>query len=236
MTEDDLEQICIDWFKELGWDYECGYDIAPDSDNPKRESYKEVLITERLEEALLKINSHIPKDKIEEVITRLSRPESPILEVNNRQFHKFINDGVPVDLRVDGRTKGDFVKIIDFENIENNNFLVVNQFTIQGKNGNRRPDILVFINGLPIAVLELKNPADEHADIWKAFEQIKTYKEELPDLFSYNVASIISDGMNARIGSITAGKERYAYWRTLKSEKDQPKYDFELEIYDQGIF
>ncbi len=236
MTEDDLEQLCIDWFRELGWDYECGYDIAPDSDNRKRKSYKEVLITENLKEALLKINPHIPEDKIDEVVTRLSRLDSLILEVNNRQFHRFINDGVPVDLRVGGQTRGDFVKIIDFKNVENNNFLVVNQFTVQGKNGNRRPDLVAFINGLPIAVLELKNPSDENTDIWKAFLQIETYKEELPDLFSYNLASIISDGVNARIGSITAGKERYAYWRTLKSEKDQPKFEFELETITKGFF
>ena len=106
---------------------------------------------------------------------------------------------------------------------------------IQGKNGTRRPDIVAFINGLPLVVLELKKPADEQADIWKAFEQIKTYKEELPDLFVYNLASIISDGINARMGSITAGKERYAYWKTLKSEKDQPQYEFELEIMIKGF-
>ena len=219
VTEEQLEELCIDWFKEIGWDYECGYDIAPDSDNPKRKDYKEVLIAERLQEALSKINPNIPQDKLDEVVTRLARPESPILEVNNRQFHKFMTDGVSIELRADSRIKGDFVKIIDFENIENNNFLIVNQFTINGNNGNRRPDIIALINGLPIAVLELKNLADENADIWKAFEQIGTYKEELPDLFAYNVASIISDGTSARIGSITAGKERYAYWRTLKAEK-----------------
>lgn len=236
ITEDQVEDLCIDWFKELGWDYECGYDIAPDSENPKRKDYKEVLIVERLKEALLKINPDIPQDKIDEVMVRLARAESPILGVNNRQFHRFINNGVPVDLRVDDRMKGDFVKIIDFENRDNNNFLVVNQFTVQGKNRNRRPDIVAFINGLPIAVLELKNPADESADIWKAFEQMETYKEELPDLFSYNVASVISDGFNARIGSITAGKERYGYWRALKSEKDQPKFEFELETLTKGFF
>lgn len=236
ITEDQLEQHCIDWFKNLGWDYVCGYDIAPDSDNPKRKDYKEVIILERLKEALVKINPDIPEGMIDEVATRITRPESPILEVNNRQFHRFINDGVPVELRGGDRVKGDFVKIIDFEKIENNNFLIVNQFTITGNNGNRRPDIVAFINGLPIAVLELKNLADENADIWKAFEQIETYKEELPDLFSYNVGSIISDGINARIGSITAGKERYAYWRTLKTEKDQPTFEFELETMTRGFF
>ena len=236
ITEDQLEHLCIDWFKELGWEYECGYDIAPDTDRPFRKDYKEVLIVDRLKDALVKINPNIPQDKINEVVTRIARPESPILEVNNRQFHRFINDGVSIELRKEGRLKGDFVKVIDFENIENNNFLIVNQFTIHGNNGNRRPDIIVFINGLPIAVLELKNPADENADIWKAFEQLSTYKEELPDLFAYNVASVISDGINSRIGSITAGKERYGYWRTLKSEKDLPKFELELETMTKGFF
>jgi type I restriction enzyme R subunit len=236
ITEDQLEQLCIDWFKELGWDYECGYDIAPDSDNPKRKDYKEVIVFERIVEALEKINPDIPKDILEETALRLTRSESPILEVNNRQFHRYINDGVPVEYKSDGRTKGDFVKIFDFEKLDNNNFLIVNQFTITGNNGNRRPDIIVFINGFPISVLELKNPADENADIWKAFEQIETYKEELPDLFAFNVASIISDGVNARIGSITSGKERYGYWRTIKNEKDKPLFDFELETMTKGFF
>ncbi|MCM2348639.1 MAG: type I restriction endonuclease subunit R [Bacteriovoracaceae bacterium] len=236
ITEDQLEELCIDWFKELGWDYECGYDIAPDSDNPKRKDYKEVIIKERLLEGLTKINPGIPAEVIEEVATRISRPESPILIVNNRQFHRYINNGVPVDLRIGDRVKGDFVKLIDFENIENNNFLVINQFTINGKNGNRRPDLVVFINGLPVSVIELKNAADENADIWKAYEQTITYKEELPDLFAYNVATIISDGMNARIGSITSGKERYAYWRTIRTEKDRPSFEFELEVMIRGFF
>jgi len=259
ITEEQLENLCIDWFKEIGWDYECGYDIAPDSKNPKRNDYKEslnevpnfiapdsknpkrndykeVFIKARLEEALLKINPNIPKDKIDEVLIRIVRPESPILEVNNRQFHRFINDGIPIELRIDGRTKGDFVKIFDFENIENNNFLIVNQFTITGTNGNRRPDLIAFINGLPIAVLELKNPADEEADIWKAYEQIGTYKQEIPDLFTYNLACIISDGFNARIGSITAEKERYGFWRTLKTETERPSFEFELETMVKGFF
>ena len=238
INENDLEQNCIDWFKELGWDYYCGYDIAPNSDNPKRSDYKEVVLTDKLKEALFKINPNIPKEKIiDEVIPKLLRFDSPILEVNNRQFHKFINDEILIELRVDGRSQSDFVKIIDFKNIENNNFVIVNQFTITGNNGNRRPDIIAFINGLPIAVIELKNTSDEDDDIiWKAFEQINTYKQELPDLFNYNLACIISDGVNARIGSITAGKERFGYWRTIREEKEKPNFKFELETMIKGFF
>lgn len=236
ITEDHLELACIDWFKELGWDYELGYEIAPDSDNPKRAKYQEVFIKERLLEALSKINPDIPQIILDEVATRVTRPESPVLEVNNRQIHRYLIEGVPVEYSKNGETKGDFVKLIDFDNLNNNNFLIVNQFTIAGKNGNRRPDIIVFLNGLPISVLELKNAADEDADIWKAFEQIGTYKEELPDLFAYNLACIISDGFNARIASISAGKERYAYWRTITNEKDRPSFELELEVMVKGFF
>ena len=229
ITEDQLEQLCIDWFRELGWDYKCGYDIAPNTDNPMRKNYQEVILESYLRRSLEKINPGLPDSVIDEVVTKLIRLDSSILEVNNRQFHRFVTENISVDIRTDERTKGDFVKIIDFENPENNHFLIVNQFTIQGSNGNRRPDIVAFINGLPIAVLELKNPGDENADICKAFEQIGTYKEELPDLFNYNLACIISDGYNARIGSITAGKERYGHWRIVKTEGDRPLFEFELE-------
>ena len=236
IDENQIEQLCIDWFQELGWDYECGYDIAPDSDNPKRNDYREVILTDTLRDSLSKINADIPHDKIEEAVSVLARLDSPILEVNNRQFHRFVGGGVPVDIRKEGRDKGDFVKIVDFENIENNHFLIVNQFTVTGKNGNRRPDIVVFINGLPLAVIELKNPNDMEADIWKAYEQIGTYKQELPDLFAYNLACIISDGYSARIGSITAKKERYGFWRTLGSEEEKPNFELELKTMIKGFF
>ncbi|MCY4643564.1 MAG: type I restriction endonuclease subunit R [Bacteriovoracales bacterium] len=235
IDEDQVEQNCIDWFKEVGWEYECGYDIAPDSDNPKRQDYKEVLILERVEEALAKINPDIPKSMIDEVIIGISRHESPVLDANNRQFHRYFKKGIPIELRGDEGVRGDFVKIIDFENIENNNFLIVNQFTVHGKT-NRRPDIVAFINGFPIAVLELKNPLNEETDIWEAFEQVQTYRDEISDLFIYNVAAIISDGYNARIGSLSAGKERYAPWRTIKTEKDRPSFELELEIMVKGFF
>ena len=236
ITEDQLEEQCIEWFKGLGWDCELGYEIAPDSKNPERESYQEVVLKNRLREALLTINKTIPSFIIEEAITTLLHLDSPILEVNNRQFHRYVTDGIPVEFERKGRIVGDFVKVIDFENIRDNDFLVVNQFTVQGKSEKRRPDIVAFINGLPVCVLELKNPADEDADIWKAFEQIQTYKEEITDLFSYNLACILSDGVTARIGSVTAGKERFNYWRTLKTEEDRPKFDFELETLVKGFF
>ncbi len=236
MTERDLEQQCIDWFKEIGWNYHRGYDIAPDTDNPKRTDYRQVALEEYLSESLERINPDIPKENINEIIIKLTRLDASSVEFNNRQFHRYINNGIPIEIRTDEGMKNDIVRIIDFENLHNNHFLVVNQFTVQGNNGNRRPDIVVFINGLPIVVIELKDPFDENEDIWEAYKQMETYKEELTDLFAYNLACVISDGSNARIGSITAGKERYGFWRTLKTEKDCPNFEFEIETVIKGFF
>ena len=236
MTEEDLERQCIDWFKEIGWHYHLGYDIAPNSNNPKRRDYRQIALEEYLFKSLQRINPDVPEENINEIIAKLTRLDASSVEFNNRQFHRFINDGIPIEIRTDEGMKNDIVRIIDFENLNNNHFLVVNQFTVQGNNGNRRPDMVVFINGLPIAVIELKDPTDEDTDIWKAYLQMETYKEELPDLFAYNLACVISDGVNARIGSITAGKERYGFWRTLKIEKDRPNFEFEIETMIKGFF
>jgi len=145
-------------------------------------------------------------------------------------------NGISVEVKTDDSSKGEVVKLVDFHDINNNDFLVVNQYTIKGTKGNRRPDIVVFINGLPISVIELKNPADENADIYKAFNQIQTYKDELEDLFIYNEAAIISDGINARIGSLTATQEWYMYWRTVKDETDKPILEYELDTLIKGFF
>jgi type I site-specific restriction-modification system R (restriction) subunit len=139
-------------------------------------------------------------------------------------------DGVPVDYRVRDEVKHDRVRLIDFHELEKNEFLVVDQFAIKGPKHVRRPDILVFINGLPLAVIELKNPADEHADIWKAYQQLQTYKEEIPDLFNTNAALVISDGFTARIGSLTANEERFMPWRTIKNENDKPVLEFSFYL------
>ena len=149
---------------------------------------------------------------------------------------QMILQGISVDIKKDDETKGDVVKLIDFENFSNNDFLVVNQFTIKGSKGNRRPDLIVFINGLPLAIIELKNPADENADIYKAYNQLQTYKDELEELFVYNEALVISDGINARVGSLTATDERFMFWRTVKDENDKPLLEYELETLIKGFF
>ncbi len=241
ISEDQLEQLCLDWFREGGYEYANGYDIAPDGDAPEREDYRQVILTGRLLDALQRINPHIPRAALEEqVVHVLSKPESPVLIQNNRQFQRYLLDGVPVEYTfIDNERdekKTDHVQLIDFHNPDNNQFLVVNQFTVQGTKMNRRPDVVVFINGLPIAVIELKNPADENADVWDAYNQLQTYKEEITDLFVFNEALVVSDGWTARVGSLTANKERLLPWRTIKNENDKPIMEFELEKVVKGFF
>jgi len=236
IDEDQVEQIAIDWFKELGYSYLNGYDIAPDGDNPQRDNYQEVLLPERLQAALVKLNPSLPVSAIDEAIDSVRKHQHSSLIQNNRAFHQMLLEGVAVEIKTDDGAKGERVKLIDFHNKDNNDFLIVNQFTVKGAKGNRRPDVIVFINGLPVSVIELKNPADENADIFKAYNQLQTYKDELEDLFVYNEALIISDGINARIGSLTATEEWYMYWRAIKDESDRPILEYELETLIKGFF
>lgn len=236
ITEEQVEQLAIEWFQSLGYNYLHGTDISPDSNYPERSNYQEVLLSNRLYTALTKLNPSLPSSAIDEAVHLIKKPQHTSLIQNNRAFHKLLLQGVAVDIKVNDEVRGEVVKLIDFQDPLNNDFLVVNQFTIKGTKGNRRPDIIVFINGLPISVIELKNPADENADIFKAYNQLQTYKDELEDLFVYNEALIISDGVNARVGSLTATNERYMYWRTIKDESDKPQLEYELDTMIQGFF
>jgi len=243
ITEDQLEQLCLTWFQEIGYDYVCGYDIAPDGASPERSDYRQIILQARLLSALQKINPHIPVVTLEQVAQQIAKPETPILIKNNKTFHQLLLEGVKVEFKsqeldANGNveSKIDYVQLIDFANARNNEFLVVNQYSLIGSKGSRRPDVIVFINGLPLAVLELKNPADQNADIWQAFQQIQTYKEEVPDLFTFNEAVVVSDGLVARVGSLTSNKERFLPWRTVTNENDKPLFDFQLETLVKGFF
>ena len=236
INEEQVEQLAIEWFKELGYEYFLGVDIAPESENPQRSSYQEVLLQKRLHVSLCKLNPTLPKSAIDEAIHLLKKPQNATLIQNNRDFHQMLLQGVSIEIKKDEESRGDVVKLIDFENPKNNDFVIVNQFTIKGTKGNRRPDVVVFINGLPVSVIELKNPADENADIFKAYNQLQTYKDEIEDLFVCNEALVISDGIHARIGSLTATDERFMYWRTIKNEKDRPRLEYELETLIKGFF
>jgi len=236
ITEDQLEQLCLDWFTSIGYGYVCGYDIAPDGESPERNDYRQIILFDRLIQQLRIINPHVPIATLETVAQQIAKPENPVLIKSNKAFHQFLLEGVKVEYKEGNKSKTDYVQLVDFTNIDNNQFLVVNQYTITGNKGNRRPDVIVFVNGLPLSVIELKNPADESADIWSAYQQLQTYKDETPDLFVFNEALVVSDGLNARVGSLTANKERFLPWRTLANENDKPLFEYRLETLIKGFF
>lgn len=236
MNETQLENLCLDWFDENGWEVVHGIDIAPESSNPLRKDYKQILIEADLQAAFERLNPHLPVSCFEQVLLKLSKPESLDLVTNNRAFHRMLLEGVPVTYKKQDDCVHDHAFLVDFNHVHQNRFVAVNQFTILGTKQPRRPDIICFINGIPFAVLELKSPTDENADIWDAFNQLQTYKEEISDLFIFNEALVVSDGVTARIGSLTANQERFLPWRTIKNEDDKPALEWELETVVRGFF
>lgn len=183
MTEDQLEQECLGWLDELGYTHLYGPDIAHDGSDPQRESYRDVVLAPRLRSAIARLNPRVPLAAREDACKQVLDLGVPVQLAANRLFHRLLVGGVPVQYQVDGETRGDFVRLVDWADVAANDWLAVNQFSLQGPKHTRRPDIIVFVNGLPLVLLELKNPADVNADIWKAFEQLQTYKEQIPDLF-----------------------------------------------------
>ncbi|MDY6461504.1 type I restriction endonuclease subunit R [Acinetobacter faecalis] len=236
MNETQLENLCLDWFAENGWEVVHGIDIAPESSNPLRKDYKQILLEADLQAAFERLNPHLPASCFEQVWQKLSKPESLDLVTNNRAFHRMLLEGVPVTYKKQDDWLHDHAFLVDFNHVHQNRFVAVNQFTILGTKQLRRPDIICFINGIPFAVLELKSPTDENADIWDAFNQLQTYKEEISDLFVFNEALVVSDGVTARVGSLTANQERFLPWRTIKNEDDKPALEWELETVIRGFF
>lgn len=236
MNETQLEELGLQWFRESGWQTAYGPEIAPDGEHPQREDYNSVLLENYLKEAIQRINSELPASAIDEALHKLKFIDHPIQILRNKQFHTYLIDGVPVEVIRDGERDIETVRFIDFNSVDKNQFLVVSQFTIQGANQPRRPDLLIFINGIPLAVLELKNPDNEDTDIWQAFGQIQTYKKQIPDLFTYNIANVVSDGYTARVGSLTANTEWYMPWRVIHHEDDRPELQFEMETVIKGFF
>ena len=234
--ESDIEETSLNWFAELGYTVLHGPDIAPDTPDAERATYNEVILTRRLQDAVAHLNPNIPAGAQEEAIRKILNPDSPALVQNNRTFHQMLVDGIEVEYRhPDGTIRGERVRFVDFETPENNDWLAVNQFTVV-ETSERRPDIVLFINGLPLAVLELKNPTDEKATVLTAFRQIQTYKQEIPTLFTYNEAIVISDGLEARIGSLTADTEWFLPWRTIEGEDEAPSTELTLEVLIKGAF
>ncbi|MDA0190667.1 MAG: type I restriction endonuclease subunit R, partial [Proteobacteria bacterium] len=236
MTEDQLEQEVLGWLAEVGYSRLFGPDIAPDGDSAERADYRQVILPFRLREAIHRLNPDIPIAAKEDALRQVMDLGIPVQLAANRHFHKLLVSGVPVEYQKDGETRGDFVRLIDWAKPAKNNWLAVNQFSIKGPHHTRRPDIILFVNGLPLVLLELKNPADETADIWKACDQIQTYKEQIPDVFLYNEILVISDGTEARMGSLSANAERYMQWRTIDGVTLDPLGQFnELETLVRGV-
>ncbi|MFZ2289736.1 MAG: type I restriction endonuclease subunit R, partial [Halopseudomonas yangmingensis] len=230
------EQEALGWLSELGYTHLYGPDIAHDGDNPERGSYREVLLGMRLRAAVARLNPQIPPAAREDALRQVLELGLPVQLSANRLFHRLLVGGVPVQYQKDGETRGDFVRLIDWADVRANEWLAVNQFSIQGPKHTRRPDIILFVNGLPLVLLELKNPADVNADLIKAFDQLQTYKEQIPDLFHYNEILVISDGSEARMGSLSADIERFARWRTIDGVTVDPLGAFnELETLLRGV-
>ena len=237
VTESEVEDAALQWLAGLGYAVLHGPDIGPEGPAPERGSYDEVLLAGRLRKALARLNPHLPAETLEDVLRKVRQAETPLLIKENRRLHRYLVEGVPLEVaREDGSVGGDTAWLIDFTDVDSNDWLAVNQFTvIEGKN-NRRPDMVLFVNGLPLAVIELKNPGDENATLEGAFNQLQTYKDDVPSLFRSNAALVTSDGIQARLGSLTADLERFMPWRTVDGAAVAPKGSPELQTVIEGVF
>lgn len=233
-TESVVEKAALDWLAGLGYGVAQGPEII---ETERSGDYGRVVLADRLRAALVELNPKAPAAAIEEAFRKLTIPDSPSLIGGNHAMHRLLVEGVPVEYqRKDGSMGGDIVRVIDFDESANNDFLAVNQLTVVENKHERRPDVVLYVNGLPLAVLELKNAADENATIWSAFNQLQTYKLQIPSLFNWNAALVISDGMAARIGTLTANKERFMPWRTIAGEQLAPAALPELQVVLEGVF
>ena len=236
-AESVVEQAALAWLETLGYLVLHGPEIAPGELLAERTDYGQVVLENRLRQALQKLNPEIPADALEEAFRKLTRAESPSLVGNNHSLHRYLVEGVSVETqRPDGSIGHVPLWVLDYENPDNNEFLAVNQFTVVEDQHERRPDIVLFVNGLPLGVIELKNPATENATIWSAFRQLQTYKKQIPSLFAYNEAMVVSDGVEARIGTLTANREWYLPWRTIEGEQLADKKLPQLQVVLEGVF
>ena len=236
-SESVIEQAALAWLESLGYLILSGPEIAPEEPAAERDNYGQVVLEYRLRQALARLNPQVPTDALEEAFRKLTRPDSPSLVANNHVIHKYLVEGVPVEYqRADGSIGGDLVRVFDYDDPENNEFLAVNQYTVVEDQHKRRPDVVLFINGLPIAVIELKNAATENATIWSAFNQLQTYKRQIPSLFAFNEAMVISDGVQARIGTLTADREWFMPWRTIEGETLADTKLPQLQVVLEGVF
>ena len=237
ITESDVEEAALTWLEGLGWTVLYGPDIAPDGDASERAGYGQVVLDQRLRDALARLNPALPSEALDDAFRRITRPEGATLEARNRAFHRMLVEGVTVEYqRPEGGIAGAQARAIDFDEPENNDWLAVNQYTVTENKHNRRPDIVAFVNGLPLVIIELKNPADEDATVESAYKQLQTYKAELPALNAFNELMVVSDGTEARAGTLTAGWEWFKLWRTTTGEAVAEDYELQLQVLLEGMF
>ncbi|WDF70369.1 type I restriction endonuclease subunit R [Sphingobacterium oryzagri] len=235
MTENEIELLALDLLRDQGYEYINGVDIAPYSASAERQTFEEVVLKERLEKAIRQNNIGIPADAQQDAIKQVLRIASPDLLANNEAFHRLLTEGIPVTKRVDGQERGDRVFLMDFDNPSHNEFLVVNQFTILENGVNKRPDIIIFVNGLPLVVIELKNAVNEKTTVGAAFRQIETYKAMIPSLFTFNSFSVISDGLEAKAGTISAGLSRFMAWKSTDGTIEASHLISQLDTLIKGM-
>ena len=236
ISEFTVETAALSWLSGLGWQTAYAPDMAPDTPGAERTDFTQVVLEERLRDSLLKLNPDLPPSALETGLRSLINPEGPTLEARNRSFHHALTRGVTVPVRrSDGTTSGEPAATVDFENPANNDWLAVNQVTVKENQSTRRADIVLFLNGLPLGIIELKNPADENTDVWDAWQQLQTYKAELPTLFSMNEVLMVSDGLHARVGTLTAGKEWFKPWKTMEDQEAGTANLPELQVMLEGV-
>ncbi|MCB0539650.1 MAG: hypothetical protein KDE33_19195, partial [Bacteroidetes bacterium] len=235
ITEHSIEDFAIKLLEHLGYEYIYAPSIAHDGENPERSSYEELLLNNRMADAIRRINPTVPPAAQEEAIKEIQRIHSPELLTNNESFHRLLTEGIKVSYQKDGQQRGDLVWLIDFNTPENNDFIVANQFTVVEDGVNKRPDVILFVNGIPLVVMELKNAADENATIKSAFRQIETYKAVIPSLFTYNAFTIISDGLEARAGTLSSGMSRFMAWKSADGKEEASHLVSQMETLINGM-
>ncbi|MDP8210226.1 MAG: type I restriction endonuclease subunit R [Candidatus Stygibacter australis] len=235
MFENSIEGLVIELLKAQDFRYIYALDISPDNDRPERRSFEDVLLLGKLRDAVSRLNPGVPLEAQNEAIKEIQRLHSPELIANNEAFHRMLTEGINVSYQKDGVQRGDLVWLVDFEEPLNNDFVVANQFTVIENGVNKRPDVIIFVNGLPLVVIELKNPTDENATIRSAYRQLQTYKEMIPGLFTYNGLMVISDGLEAKAGSLSAGFTRFMAWKTADGVEEASHLVGQLEILIRGM-
>ncbi len=236
-TESVVEDAALDWLKASGWRIAHGPDIAPDMPAAERANYGDVVLGARLRDALARLNPALPPEALEDAWRKLTRLDGADLIQRNRALHRLLVNGVTVEYRTrEGDVRGAQARVIDFDEPRNNDWFAVNQFSVTENKHSRWPDVVLFVNGLPLAVLELKNTADENATIWNAFQQLQTYRAEIPSLFATNAVLVVSDGVEAKIGALGAGREWFKPWRTIAGERLADSHVPDLQVVIEGVF